>query len=122
MSKPGAVVNGIRTHHRASEFLNQVVIFIGTFCRGQRRKFLSFTFIEFLGDQLNSLFPGRFNEFSVFFDQGSFQSIRMIYKIETVAPLNTETSLVRGTFIIGPGTHYPVTLDSKIYTATHTAK
>ena len=89
MTEPGAVVNTVGAHRHAGEFLDHIVVLIGAFGRGDRRKLIAFVLGKCIGHHLKRLFPRDCNELVTPLDQRRCQATTIIYKVQAKFAFNT---------------------------------
>ena len=89
VAEPRAVVDVVRAHHGAREFLQQVVVLVGRLGRGERAERAA-VLREALGDEVQRLVPRRGFEPARAPDQRRRQPVRVVHERRPEAPLDAE--------------------------------
>jgi hypothetical protein len=99
----------IRSDDGTGHFLQEVILFVRTFGRGQKGDtvgpLLLFDLLETGSHQVEYLIPGGFAELSILFDQGFRQSFTVLDEFVDIPALDTKCPLADGICLAGLGTY-----------------
>jgi hypothetical protein len=84
------VIDVVGAHDGPCELLEKVIVFVCTLGRGNGRKMFSFIAGEFLGHQIQSLIPIRFDKFTVALYKWRCQALRVVNEPEAESPLDAK--------------------------------